>query len=160
MDAPPLSLTFRLASWLFRRTMPRLSGRWFYILKIDQSSYAPYRGMLIQYAVDAVQEGNWIHGRAEKIAEAGRTGTFTYLHHNRVQAAFNGVIKFSFLKCAWRVELIVSENGHRDGRPSHGAQTLSEFDSKSASGTFTATAADNSGYVYWMRDKKPLPEFA
>lgn len=158
--APPITLMFRLASILFRKSMPKLKGDWYYLLQTEKSSYGEYLGMVVRYSAKIIQDGNWIHGRCEKIDEASRSkGTFTYLHENRVQAKFEGVIRFNFRSLRWEVDLIVDENGHKAGRQSHGDQHLTEFDVSTMAGRFSSSAADSSGVVYWSRERLPLPVF-
>jgi len=160
MVAPPITLMFRLASVLFRKSMPKLKGDWYYLLQTEKSSHGGYLGMVVRYSAKVIQDGNWVHGRGEKIDEASRAkGTFAYLHRNRVQAKFEGVIRFNLRSLRWEVDLVVDENGHKTGRQSHGDQHLVEFSASTMAGQFSSTAADSSGVVYWSREKPPLPIF-
>lgn len=161
MSAPPVTLMFRLASILFRKSMPKLKGDWYYILQTEESSYGRYQGMAVRYKATVIQDGNCVHGRSEKIDEASRAnGTFEYVHEKRVQAKFEGVVRFNARALRWEVELIVHEHGHRGGRESHGRQCLANFDVSTMAGSFSSTAADSKGVVYWSKDKAPLPVFS
>jgi hypothetical protein len=78
----------------------------------------------------------------------------------RVQAEFEGVVRFNIRARRWEVDLIVYEHGHKGGRESHGRQCLTDFEPSTMSGRFSSTAADSEGVVYWSKDKLPLPVFS
>ena len=141
--------------------MPKLKGDWYYILQTEKSSWGKYQGMAVRYSAAVIHDGNWVHGRSEKIDEASRTnGTFKYLHEKRVQAEFEGVVRFNIRARHWEVDLIVYEHGHKSGRESHGRQCLTDFGVSTMAGRFSSTAADSEGVVYWSKDKSPLPVFS
>ena len=160
MGAPSITWMFRFASFLFRKSMPKMKGDWYYLLQTEESSYGEYVGMAVRYSAKVIQDGNWVYGRSEKIDEASLAkGTFAYLPEKRVQADFEGVIRFRFRSLRWEVELLVHESGHRGGRQSHGDQHLTEFAATTIAGRFSSSAADSKGVVYWSKEKRPLPVF-
>jgi hypothetical protein len=57
---------------MFASSADDLAGWWHIVDEIESTSYAPYRGMRLEYRVRFRQEGAWLFGEGHKVREQGQ----------------------------------------------------------------------------------------
>lgn len=143
---------FVLREKLFRP--PRLAGTWVLESTISQTKYNPFRGMVLRYKVLLFQDGNDLHGTAEKVYEnSDKERVFTGA--DRSVCTFEGTIRKSHISRS-TIFLHVQEKGEQrsfswimEARCRHFGRRMQLV------GRFSGTAGDASGIV--ALDRIPLP---
>lgn len=128
--------------------LPALAGPWVFELETIETSYNPYKGMVLRYVAFLWCEGNKVEGTVEKIYEKSSTGEREYIGANRTRGTVSGHIEKNYLGTD-RVYLHVVEDGHV--RESTNFHELKSFLDDRMNGTFISMVADQSGSVKWQR---------
>ena len=129
--------------------IPRITGRWFFEMKTTETSYNPYKDMILQYEAIVWLEGKKIEGTVEKIYENSSTGERKYIEKNRTRGKISGYVEKNYL-AKDLIYLHIVENGH--GREYTTFFELIDPKKNQMTGKFTSTAADQSGTVKWQRE--------
>ena len=135
-----------LSFWVKRKLfpIPRITGRWFFEMKTTETSYNPYKDMILQYVAIVSLEGKKIEGTVEKIYENSSTGEREYIGKNRTRGKISGYVEKNY------IYLHIVENGH--GREYTTFFELIYPKKNQMTGKFTSTAADQAGDVKWQRE--------
>lgn len=128
--------------------LPDLSGKWHFELKIAQTEYGPYQGMVVRYLAFLWREGSAIHGSVEKVQEISSAGEVSYVGSNRTRGNVTGWIEKNYT-APDRIVLHIVEEGHK--RESSHLHELATLAAGTMTGTFVWTAAEGSGAVSWRR---------
>ena len=124
-------------------TKKNLSGVWKVKMKIVESSFNPYKDLLIEYQIYLIQNGNNVIGTGEKIRETNKEKEITeYERNKRVTIKIDGSFDRKYLRKSL-LNLIVVENGRQ--RESRASYNLKVKNSKRMVGSFKGTAADAIG---------------
>lgn len=73
--------------------LPRVTGRWYFEIRTVNTTYNPYKGMVLRYIAMLWLEGNCIKGTVEKIYENSSTGERNYVGKNRTRGVVDGFVK-------------------------------------------------------------------
>lgn len=128
--------------------IPNITGRWYMEIVTVNTSYNPYKNMVLRYVVMIWREGNLLKGSAEKIYENSSTGEREYIGENRTRATIEGYIEKNYLGKD-KVYLHTVENGH--GRESTNFYNLLVKSEVEMIGTFNSMVADQDGTVTCQR---------
>ena len=129
--------------------LPDISGEWNVYTETTETSYDPYKDMLLTYKAVLLCEGSSITGTSEKIYEKSSTKEGNYTGKDRTRGEISGSIdKRYFSKDRVRIH-IVEHGDKRDSTIYHDLK----FENKSLmKGRFFTTAADSKGMVNWKRN--------
>jgi hypothetical protein len=128
--------------------LPEITGRWYMEITTENTSYNPFKNMILRYELMIWREGTRIHGSLEKIYENSSTGEREYIGENRTRGIVDGYLdKKIFTKD--RLILHVIENGH--GRESTNFYDLTVSSNKAMQGVFTSMIASQDGKVLLQR---------
>jgi hypothetical protein len=128
--------------------LPEITGRWYMEITTVNTSYNPFKNMILRYELMIWREGARIHGSVEKIYENSSTGERDYIGKNRTRGIVDGYLdKKIFIKD--RLILHVIENGH--GRESTNYYDLTVSSDKYMQGVFTSMIANQDGKVLLQR---------
>ena len=123
-----------LYNWYNQKTLEDISGNWKLNYTIEETSYAPYKGIQLGYTIFIEQHGNAIKGNGDKTYENGQPLPSAAKTPIEVNGTFDGE----------NILLTVKEKGKK--RESSGMIQLKVGDhAKKFEGTFTTTAANSTG---------------
>ncbi|WP_280570946.1 hypothetical protein [Chromohalobacter sp. 296-RDG] len=91
--------------------LPNITGRWHFEMTTVNSSYNPYKGMVLRYVAMLWREGSRIEGTVEKVYENSSTREGGYEGKNRTRGLVVGYIEKKYFSKD-RIVLHVTENGH------------------------------------------------
>ena len=134
-------ILFILNEFVFRKA--NLTGEWKLEIIVVESSYNPYKNLVIVYNIHLLQKGYDLNGTGEKVEEIDKTGkSFVYDNNKRIVTRMDGFYERKFLRSS-KVFLNVVEIGlERETRATY----ILEFeDRKNLKGAFTWTAANKKG---------------
>ncbi|MCE1241837.1 hypothetical protein [Oryzomicrobium sp.] len=130
--------------------LPNIAGRWYFQVRTVNTTYNPYKGMVLGYVAILLRVGNRIEGTVEKVYENSSTGERYYEEKNRTRAVIKGFVEKRYFSKDF-VSLHVVENGF--GREStHFYELVARSDEEMA-GSFTSMVANQDGEVKWQREK-------
>ena len=134
-------ILFFLNEFVFNKK--NLSGVWKVDLEIDESTFNPYKNLLIEYQFHLIQNGNSIKGTGEKIKETNKEKEVTeYERSKRVTIEIDGFYNRKYLRKS-QINLNIKENGRQ--RESRAFYNLKVENNKKMIGSFDWTAADSTG---------------
>ena len=116
-----------------------VSGTWELSLTIEETSYSPYRGMILGYLLFLQQNGASVTGRGEKWAANGEE--LPSSQHDRID--LRGTISGTNLDLVFNI--------YGTQRQTVGVIRLGLVDDSEAMGDFTWTAASSSGTAIGVR---------
>lgn len=128
--------------------LPALAGRWYMEQLTVTSAYSPYLEMILRYILILYQEGNTVHGTAEKIYERSSTGEREFVGEKRTRAIVSGHVEKKYFSRD-KLYLHVVEDGH--GRESTHFYELTVNRRSPMDGTFESMVADQRGSVRCQR---------
>jgi hypothetical protein len=130
--------------------IPDLSGLWYLKQTTETSAYNPYKGVSLKYLLVLHCDGKKIEGTAEKLYEESITSeeSRSYFGKNRTRATISGSIQKRYFEKDL-IYLHVIEQGH--GREYTTFYKLELQRSTGGIGSFSTTAADQTGSVLWQR---------
>lgn len=129
--------------------IPDVTGRWYMEMATVNTSYNPYKHMVLRYVIMIWQEGNALKGSAEKIYENSSTGEREYVGKDRTRAMIEGYVKKNYLSKD-RVCLHSVENGH--GRESTNFYDLLINSETEMLGAFSSMVSNQDGTVKCQRE--------
>lgn len=129
--------------------LPGVTGRWYFEIRTVNTTYNPYRGMVLRYMAMLWREGKCIKGTVEKIYENSSTGERNYVGTNRTRGVVDGFVEKNYFSKD-QVVLHVVEDGH--GRESTNFYDLTVISSENMTGNFSSMVANQDGKVVWQRD--------
>jgi len=129
--------------------LPVVTGRWYFEVRTVNTTYNPYRGMVLRYVAMLWREGNCIKGTVEKIYENSSTGERKYVGTNRTRGIAEGFVEKNYFSKD-QVVLHVVEDGH--GRESTNLYDLTVISDENMTGKFSSMVADQDGDVVWQRN--------
>lgn len=129
--------------------LPDITGRWYLEMTTINTTYNPYKGMILRYVIMFWREGNVLKGSAEKIYENSSTGEREYVGENRTRATIEGYIEKNYLGKD-RIYLHSVENGH--GRESTNFYDLLVKSDKEMAGAFNSMIANQDGTARCQRE--------
>ncbi|MGA4321887.1 hypothetical protein [Ectopseudomonas hydrolytica] len=129
--------------------VPDISGRWYLEMVTVNTSYNPYKDMILRYVVIIWKEGNRLNGTAEKIYENSSTGERDFNGKNRTRSVIEGSIEKNYLGKD-RIYLHSVENGH--GRESTNFYDLLVQSESKMIGAFNSMVANQDGKVILQRE--------
>lgn len=145
-------LILTLILFIFKEyLMPRknITGEWETEMKIVESSYNPYKSLVIHYKIHLLQNGNEILGSGEKIKDVYSDGTETVFERSkRVKINITGYYEQKYIRPN-KVFLNVIEFGRE--RESRSTYILVIKNSNTLKGNFKSTAADSSGTIEMLK---------
>ena len=130
--------------------LPKVAGRWHVEMQTINTTYNPYRGMVLQYVAMLWHEGIGIKGTIEKVYEDSTTGKRRYVGKNRTRGTIEGYIDKRYFSKD-RIYLHIIEDGH--GRQSTHFHDLLVKRSGRMTGTFSAMVASSEGKATWQREQ-------
>ena len=134
---------------------PNLNGKWFTVIKTENSSLDRFVGMMLIYEIILFQDDDNLYGTAEKISEIVDQKKYDYAPDKRVRIEFKGIIDRKYftkdiLYLHW------SEEGRR--RTTSSYFEITRFNDNYMFGIFNSTAAESNGKSEWVRDLSKLKE--
>ena len=138
--------------WLREKVfpLPKITGRWFFETRTVNSSYKPYKGMILRYVAMLWMEDNRIGGTMEKIYENSSTGERVYEAKNRTRGVIEGFVQKNYFSKD-NVVLHVVEDGH--GRESTNFYDLTVNSYNHMVGSFSSMVANQDGETRWQRNE-------
>lgn len=130
--------------------LPQVGGRWFFEMTTLETSYNPYRGMVLRYEAMLWSEGSRVSGTVEKIYENSSTGERSFVATNRTRGVVDGVIEKRYFSKDL-VTLHVVEDGH--GRESTNLYQLVVEKDGFMTGSFSSMVAKQDGTARWQRNR-------
>ena len=135
--------------------IPRITGRWFFEMKTTETSYNPYKDMILQYEAIVSIEGKKIEGTVEKIYEdSSRTREKEYTGKHRTRGLVSGYVEKNYLGKDFVYLYFVEKNKAEkieDERESTTFFKLINPKDNQMDGTFISTIARSKGIVKWQR---------
>lgn len=128
--------------------LPTITGRWYFQITTEQTTYKPYEGMILRYVALLWREGNRVEGTVEKVYENSSTGEREFVGQNRTRGTVSGYIEKNYLGPD-KVYLHIVEDGH--GRESTNFYELTSPRDGAMDGRFMSMVAGQSGFVQWQR---------
>lgn len=140
-------LLFFLRVFIFREK--NLSGVWKFEVKVEESSYNPFRDLLIEFQIHLVHKGNVIKGTGEKIKEVNKNDeVVVYERDKRVIVEIDGFYNRKYFKKS-ELKMHIKENGrYRESRTFY---DLKVKNSNKIFGVFSSTSSDAKGKVHAER---------
>ena len=129
--------------------LPKITGKWQVEIRIHNTAYKPYEGMVLRFIAMIWREGAVIKGTSEKVYENSSTGERKYVGENRTRSKIEGYIDKRYFSKD-RVSLHIIEVG--ENRESTNFHDLVVQKNDRMSGIFHTTAADSEGEVTWQRE--------
>ena len=129
--------------------IPNITGKWYLEIKTLNTSYNPYKDMVLRYVIMIWSEGNKIKGSAEKIYENSSTGEREFTGKDRTRAIIEGYIEKKYLSKD-KIYLHTVENGH--GRESTNFYDLLCKSDLEMIGTFNSMVANQDGTATCKRE--------
>ncbi len=129
--------------------IPDVTGRWYLEMQTVNTSYNPYKGMILRYVVMLWREGNRIQGTVEKIYENSSNGEREFVGENRTRGVLEGYLEKNYL-IKDRLFIHVIEDGH--GRESTNVHDLIIRSDREMDGAFNSMVANQDGESTWQRD--------
>ena len=132
---------------------PNLNGKWEMVLKVKDSNYSSYKGLLLKYDVFLIQNGNHVTGTAEKIGEFDK-GIFKK-YSVPIRSEIQGTITNKyFQKDVLNIHFL--EFGERRTITSY--FELTRFNDEYMAGEFSSSAANSIGDSEWLRSISDINE--
>jgi len=129
--------------------LPDISGEWAFSTKTIETSYNPYKGMILTYKAILLCEGSSIAGTSEKICENSLAGEKFYTGMDRIRGEISGSIEKKYFSKD-RIRIHIIEHGEkRDSTCYHDLKIKKQH---SMTGQFHSTAADSKGNANWNRN--------
>ena len=129
--------------------LPDVTGRWYFRMVTVDSSYKPYKGMVLGYVAMLWREGCKIKGTIEKIYENSSNGERSFEGVHRRRGLVEGYIeKYYFVQD--RIFLHVIEDGF--GRQSTHFFDVRVIPDNKMSGAFNSMIAYQNGTCLWQRE--------
>lgn len=126
-----------------------LTGEWEAILKIKNTTYKPFEGLIIYYKIHMLQKGNDIVGTGEKFKEIRSNGEqYEFEFDKRVTLSFEGFFERKILSNS-KVYINITEDGRK--RETRSTYFLELKDKNKLIGKFVSTAANTNGDVEIIR---------
>lgn len=135
---------FLISDFVF--SPPNLNGKWEMILKINDSEYFNYKGILLKYNIYLIQKEDEIIGTAEKLGEYKNDKFFKY--KTPIRSEINGSITRNYFK---NDILNIHFVEHGQKRLTSSYFELTRFDDSYMSGRFSSSAAKSNGKSEWRR---------
>ena len=136
-------ILFVLNEYVFKKA--NLSGEWTAIIKINKTSYQPYKDLEIEYKIHLIQKRYELSGSGEKIKDICSNGAETIFERKkRVVIDIDGYFERKYLAKS-KIYLNISEKGRQ--RESRATYFLTFNGKKKLQGTFISTAADSCGSI-------------
>ena len=137
-------LFFFVSDFVF--SPPNLNGKWEMVLKINDTEYSKYEGLLLKYDVYLVQNGDQIEGSAEKIGEI--KGGLLDMYSSPIRSEVKGSITRKYFdKDILNIHII--EYGQN--RTTSSYFKLIRFSDEYMVGSFSSSAANSKGESEWFR---------
>jgi len=143
---------FALAEKLLR--LPQLSGTWMLETSAADTSYNPFRGMVLRYKLLLLQDRSNIHGTAEKVYEKSDKERI-FVGKSRTHASINGVIRKAYLSRSTLLLHVTEQGFQRSFSWVVRARCLRFGRRMYLIGEFSSSAGDTSGTLSLRRI--PLP---
>lgn len=133
---------------------PDLTGTWYVQTTTQETTYNPYRGLVIRYKILITHDGTQIMANGEKIGEVFQGRVHEHTGKGKTPIRLSGFLKMSE-SGSGKIEL----NGQEDGikrKVFATAFSLDYIDDSFLSGTFSSTAANAEGNALWIKETKWL----
>jgi len=136
-------ILFLLNEFVFPKK--NLTGEWKTTIKIENTTYIPFKNLIIEYKIHLIQKGYELSGSGEKIKDIKPDGSGTvFLREKRVNIEIDGYFERRFLGKS-KVYLNINEYGRK--RETRATYILTFNGKNNLKGTFISTAADAGGIV-------------
>lgn len=130
--------------------IPNITGKWYLEIKTLNTSYNPYKDMVLRYVIMIWSEGNKIKGSAEKIYEKSSTRECELIGSDRTRASIEGYIERKYLS-EDKIYLHTVENGHK--RESTNFYELLYKSDLEMIGAFSSMVASQDGTAICKREQ-------
>jgi len=129
--------------------MPKISGKWYLEIKVNETAYKPYKNMLLRFVIMIWVEGSRIKGTSEKIYEELSNGKeYDFIGKERIRSHIDGYIEKKYFGKD-KIYLHIVENGK--ARESTSFYDLVMESNSKMSGTFDSMIANMKGEVICTR---------
>ena len=128
--------------------MPDINGRWYLEMRTVNTSYSPYKEMILRYEAMLWRIGNQIQGTVEKYYEISSNGEREFVGENRTRGVVGGYIEKNYFTKD-RLFLHVVEDGH--GRESTHFYDVIVRSNTEMIGAFSSMVAKQDGEAAWQR---------
>jgi len=136
-------ILFLLNEFIFPKN--NLTGEWKTAIKIEKTSYIPFKDLTIEYKIHLIQKGYELNGSGEKIKDIKPDGKETvFLRENRINISIDGYFERKYIGKSI-IYLNINEEGRN--RKTRATYILTIKDKNYLVGTFISTAADASGKI-------------
>lgn len=136
-------ILFLLNEYVFKKK--NLSGEWNTVIKIEETSFNPFKDLQIEYKIHLLQKGYELSGSGEKIKDIKQDGSETvFEREKRVIILVDGYFERKYFAKS-KIYLNINEEGRK--RKTRATYTLTLKNDKNLEGTFITTAADASGKI-------------
>lgn len=140
-------ILFLLNEYVFPKS--NLSGEWLTTIKVQETSYKPFRDITIEYKIHLIQKGYELSGSGEKIKDIKSDGKETvFLRENRVIVDVDGYFERKYFRKS-KVFLNINEEGRK--RETRATYFLTVINNNNLNGHFISTAADAKGLILMMK---------
>lgn len=129
--------------------IPDVTGRWYLEMRTINTSYDPYKSMILRYVAMLWREGNRVHGTVEKIYENSSNGERKFDGKNRTRGVLEGYLEKNYLTKD-HLFIHVIEDGH--GRESTSVYDMIIRSDRKMDGAFNSMVANQDGETIWQRD--------
>jgi hypothetical protein len=135
---------FIISDFLF--SPPNLNGKWEMVLKINDSDYSDYKGIMLKYDIYLLQNGDDIVGTAEKLGEFNNDEYIKYTIPIRSE------IKGSITRKYFKNDILnIHFIEHGERRLTSSYFKLTRFNDSYMMGNFSSSAARSIGASKWLR---------
>ena len=127
-----------------------LSGTWYMQTTIEETTYNPYRGLVIQYKILLTHEEKSITANGNKIGEVFRGEASEYSGAAKTPISLTGSLSQD-----GSGQIIVKLNGQEESVKRKSCATsfrLTMLDHTRMIGTFSSTAANSKGTAFWISE--------
>jgi hypothetical protein len=139
-------ILFLLNEFVFRKK--NLTGEWTTRINIVQTSYSPFKNLIIEYKIHLIQKGYELSGSGEKIKDIKPDGTETvFTREKRVLMDVDGYYERKYFSKD-KVYLNIDEEGRK--RETRATYFLI-FHKQNMQGTFISTAGDARGTITMIK---------
>lgn len=134
----------------------KINGEFYVLLATKESSWNPYKGMVVERQIILFSDGHEVKGSCEKTREKAKgKGIHEYRAADRVRGEVNGFIERNYMRSS-RLHLhIVEDNPESRKSTSYATANLGWgfFKLNAYEGTFYSTAGDSAGTVKICKEK-------
>lgn len=131
--------------------LPNVNGMWHFKNITKNSTYNPYKGMILGYTAILWCDGNKVSGTTEKVYECSVNGDRKFIEKNRCRGIVEGFIQKNYFSKDKIVFHIVEDGFGRESTYSYELDFYKK--TNSLEGLFSTMIADQDGQTTWSREK-------